>query len=737
MQALDQLPPHLAISVLQSSNSLQLKSLLERLPVNHHSLALKAWFSSITSQNHLEISPVSLSNLTDQSRVLSQVFKAAETLTGLKSLNVGMFWVSHAFSYSPPDESMLCSAFLNTLQALTHLTKLDIGSDDPASTGLGFDSCFNSLLPSVAAKLGKILPKLGNLKELRLECRREMRYVGCQTLLEGLQGCTNLRKLTMQGVAIVSDTAANLPRRYPEQQFNWRRQAHTGRLTAAWRRGTAPVSPGQGTGSWAFGAALACMTSLESLTCSRVYLDQAALRPMKDVLLHTSPAMLNTLTELCLAGSTFNPPTHHRHRRTSPLAQHPASNWDIKDLTVVLRRTSNLERIDLSNCSLNSGRAKILAPAFRSLRKLTHIDLAGNFLGYNGVEFFAECWRNLQHVTRLDMAEAAGGWSHRFDPQSDVTSAQNIMASIKGFENLKHLNLTDFPVTCDNTDACAHALADCMSCHSSLEWLAVECGGWQSVSMHAFMHGISGHRRLKHLSLSDNMRRYPSAVNSTDAITAFGRSLWRNSSFKSLTHLSIKCVADSTATSTVASTFRDLSGLESLELSGLRIHDKVTALGLCHGLSHLSKLETLSLVRSGLNYKHAKPVAVELGKMTKLTYLALSIDFRGPDSDDVVLDDLGRPEDRETDAPDQAGLTPSSLAQELAALPVLDVLNLSGSVLSELGCVRIVGAFVQSGRQLKDCFLSSDDYAMVAKRTRRPEVLDLPWVRIRAHYDPR
>lgn len=734
MQILDALPPHLAIPVLQSSGSSPLSLFLKKLPQPHHPLVLQARFPSIAAEQQLEISPVSLATLTDQSQVLSRVMRAAGALTCLRSLNLGMFSVSHAFSYSPPRKHILCESFISMLQRLTQLTKLDMGSSEALSSGLGDDSCYNSLLPSVAVRLAQVLPRMTKLRALRLECRREMGYLGCQELLEGLQSCSNLQSLTMRGVAIVSAAAANTSRRYPEQHFSWHRQDGTGRLTAAWRCGTAEVAAGECTGTWAFGAALACMTGLQSLTCSRVYLDQVALRPIKDVLLHAGAAMLQTLTKLSFAGSTFNSPTHHRYRRTVTNAQSAASSWDLKDLAAVLRRLAALEHIDLNHCGLTPGRAKILAPAFRKLQQLRHVDLGINFLGYNGIESCSTSWRRLQHVSWLSLANAAGGWNHRFQPERDRTAVVHLMGTIRMFKNLKNLDLTDFPVTTEYDDSCAHALADSLGQSSSLCRLAVECGSWRGPTMHALMHALSSHTDIQSLSLCDNLRRYPPAVSCTEAIASFGRCALRlSSSMPALTHLSIRCGADVVATAAVASALRALTGLESLDLNGLRVTDKATSLAIAHGLCALTRLTRLSLVRGGIKSTVAAPMAAELGKLTQITYIALSIDCRNPEGDDVVLEQEGEV----TVVSTNVGLEAETLAAEIAGLPDLKNLNMSGSVLSKAGCVAIVRALLGAGSELNECFLSSDDYAMVSKRRRRREILDMSWVRIRAHYDAR
>ena len=192
---------------------------------------------------------------------MSRAMRSAESLTRLQSVSLGPFWVSPASSYSLPHKQILCDAFTAMIQSLIHLTSLELGSSEAVCSGYNaYEALCASLLPAVAVKMSRVLPRMRHLRSLKLECHCEMRFLGCQELLEGLQNCTGLQSLTLRGVAVVSAAATNNSRKFPHQQLSWSRQQGTGRLTAAWRRGTAELAAGDCSGTWAFGAALACMT---------------------------------------------------------------------------------------------------------------------------------------------------------------------------------------------------------------------------------------------------------------------------------------------------------------------------------------------------------------------------------------------------------------------------------------------------------------------------------------------
>ena len=54
-------------------------------------------------------------------------------------------------------------------------------------------------------------------------------------------------------------------------------------------------------------------------------------------------------------------------------------------------------------------------------------------------------------------------------------------------------------------------------------------------------------------------------------------------------------------------------------------------------------------------------------------------------------------------------LVVENLATKMAALPGLASVHIRGVVLSETGCMAIVGALGGAGRELRGCCLSSDD----------------------------
>ena len=709
VQILNELPENLAISVLQSRPSFSVMDMLLELPEVHHRIALQASFPSITGEHHFHISPASILPVEQQETVLSRLFTATKELTSLQSLHVELCWtMSRHLEFRTPQS--ISSAFKGMLQSLQNLTSLSLGNADtlhwqPADS-IQLECCDKSvehyqLLPSVASVLASCLPTLTSLRYLALEgdCSRPQ---SCLALLEGLQSLTNLQCLVLRHIEVVFraseavDTVHSAPtdceileseieildpdddeiseiNTTPVSRNGVLCQPHqyaNRKLQGSRKHAAAVVAACSGAS--AFGASLARMTSLQSLTISHALLDQAALQPLHQALTSAQArggSVLQHLTMLCLRGSRC---------QGVPPGVDPTTSLNLHHLGSVLTCMPSLKHLDLCRCGLTASRVHLMVPELMGLQQLHYIDVGENELGYSGLACLSAAWNGMKNVQTLKLDRVLWG-GPPFNADDDTPSVAALIASIAQFSALQHLSLERLAVAADSNDACAVALVQALEQQSSLHSLSLRCISWRASTLKALSAALSNHTQLCALVL--DMYNHQSKNSGSGQLAALCSGL---SALTSLT----KLVMHSRARGSGLPQLAFLTGLKELELWRLQLQDKSACTAVGASFSDLQRLQKLVIVQPCLSTENATYLAPALGTLTQLTELVLDIESRP-----------GFAGSQDSSA-DGAMIEP--IAAEISRLPLLKVLDLgsAGKNLQHSELYAVSRALSSAGRDL-------------------------------------
>ena len=743
MQVMEALPCHLAISVLQASQPACLKAWLQLLPEQLHQLILQAQFPSIPAERCLALSPCALAHAEDQAIIMPPVLKALGGCADLRSLQVGMFWLvwdplschllRHNFQSDPstaaanlktkaerlPNEhqTKLAECFLSMLQQLSQqLTRLEIGFTRYQRHCIQSNSqrahvVQESIVQHCHAGLGGVLQAIQGLRSLHLGSK--VPIFEHQELLQGLQGCTALERLSLEGPRALSclipppsePGAPSYPRQGPTlSRLAGREPGTFGRHSDVWGSGVI-------TGRWALGAALIRMKHLRSLSLWRLPLTEEVLQPLKEVLLNSSAAdSLQQLTHLSLQGCCFIS------------VQKPC--WHVRDFAAILQRLTTLHSIDLSGCDITSIDAKILAPAVRSLKQLRSIDLNENKMNVPGVGYFICSLLSLDKLSCLRVALNCRDEDCVGSVQGNRVHVTEKLAALicKLGSTLKEVNIAQLPVAnegvvlSEGMESTTSEFAKAFGKALLLESLTLECGGWSDVDAHALVQALGMSNSMQSLELLD----CPSIFSGTTLHHfAFGRYI---SKLSGLTQLCVSAGVEATSAAAFAVSLPCLVRLQHLELMGWRVADKETFTLVTDSIGGLTKLTRLELKFPCACSRVSVPLGAALSRLLDLSWFGLGVDFRDLQGTGAGIE-VGHAVER---------WGPEALGRVLAALPKLRVLNMADSALRKAGCVAIVEALVSAGRQLEDCTLGSVENRMVWEDRvgGSADVLNKSWVHI-------
>lgn len=654
VQILDNLPDHLAISVLQAYlNPHRFDTLFRSLPAAHHPLILQATFPQIDSDHELNLlsgvtcsidarlqTPVEL-------HIVLQVLKATASFSSIRSLTCG----AHVFPSARAEEELLGDQFTSMLCQLTHLTLLDLGFK-----GLRDNDSF--LTPHVAAAVARALPGVSTLRHLSLWGSASLRRTGCQELLEALQSCTSLTWLSLTSVAIVSEAACT--RRDMQQQGH-------GSLDCSFResiRNPSGTVPGVDSGCSSFGMALVQLTRLQSLSLHACHCDEQSLLPIQEMLEHSSMGALSSLTSLSLRPASIL--AHLSRDRSRDHSKH---------LATVIKHMTALQRISMMS---SGGAVAALISALKDLKQLRYIDVCDS-IGWDDVFCLSTALKSLPELEHLDF-----GGLGRYEPAYRLSrfvchdSIQALAAAVPEFSRLQYLSLSQCPLATCKHEAGALSIAEALGKHSSLRTFAMDFSNCSYRVMWALGFSLGSHSGLQHLDM--HAKYDEPAAGSVVADETVEEKL-TNATVQFVHHLSTMCSltglrfsvrraylgAPEAATVAIASSLSALSKLESLDLSELRVSDRAACDAMATGLSSLTKLKTLNLISNRM----LPPDVVALARTIRALPLLSRLDLS---------------QNRMRDAGALA------LAGELKGLQGLRTLNLSDSGVTQRGLLAVMAA---------------------------------------------
>ena len=616
-------------------------TLLTSLPEAYHPLLLQAKFLQIDSDNELHISSGVTCSLDSRLKavelnLLLRILKAAASFSSLKALTCA----AHVFPSAESEEVQLGDRFSSLLCHLTKLTRLDLGLN-----GLPDNDSF--LKPHVVASVARALPGLSTLRDLSLRGSSSLRRQGSQALLEALQCCSGLERLSLTSVAIVS-----------EEAFSESSVQEEG------------AAPGMGRGRWAFAAALVQLTRLQSLSLHVCPCDDQSLMPIQEVLeSRPTGCSLSSLTSLSL--------------RPAPILAHLSrdrSRDHTKHLAAVIQHMNALQRISLKS---SGGAVAALVSALTVLKQLQYIDVCDSN-GWDDVLYLSAALPSVLNLEHLDF-----GGLRRYEPAYRLSryvcdeSIQALANAVPAFCRLQYLSLSQCPLATCKHEAGALAIAEALGSHSSLRTFAMDFSNCSYRVMGALGFSLGKHTTLQHLDLH---AKYDEPVASSvvadgDPAHETVADKLNNAVVKFVHHLSTMCSwtglrfsvrraflgAPEAATVAIVSSLATLSMLESLDLSELKVSDRAACAAAATGLSMLTMLKTLRLIGNNM----LPPDLVALMPTIRTLSLLSCLDL----SQNRIRD---------------AGAL--GLAGELARLQGLCTLNLSDCGITQRGLSAVVAA---------------------------------------------
>ena len=664
---LEQLPAHLGVSVLQAFSTTLLEEVFQKLPTALHPLVLQARFPSITSEQHLTIEPFHLLPAVAvrraQRRLVPALLEAGSTFTALRSLSLGYLRYDLDLSSSRPrnpffpffdepvgdpdvretqpeldeHDELLCDSFMNMLQSLTQLTMLEICSWDLkesyAHRARYCETAFPASLLSegISVRLAAALPGMSSLRDLRLSTgRRE--DVDCQAILESLQRLTQLEHLTLRGVSwatykatemfttSVFDTEHGISMLH-QKAPGMQKLASRGR---AWGAGDEVI-----TGRWAFGAALARMHALQSLTCTRSRMTERELLSLKQVLAGSGGNALQNLTKLSLSGSNFGNVDGQGHERQFCI-------WCVaaRDVAAVIKRMTALEHVDLSNCNVSPELAKVLAPALRPLRQLRFVDLRNNNMGCEGLGYFSTACKRLSHLSCLSLSH--NDTNVYASEERRCEGLRSLCATLSHLSCLQQLDFLQktvpYPVEEGGSSGCRpHDVVQAIGQHSSLTAISFCSINWKVGEIQGLLEVLHVHTGPKSLEILDEVVSWGHTRVEGVADIVAGLS-----KLASLTKLVITWYGAELGPAFCI--LASLRNLQTLELKDMRCSGKEGCKDVAFGLSCLTLLTELQLL-STMNAIHAECVFEAMRSLKKLEHLGLQVYFehRVQEAGDQVL----------------------------------------------------------------------------------------------------
>lgn len=575
------------------------------------------------------------------------VLRAATAIQGLKALvfSVSKRTLEHLdwLNYT-----CLIEELSNTLKHLCHLTRLELGTTEGESF----------LATKATTTVAVLLPGMSKLRDLALHGSSELRREGSKPLLQVLQRCTGLERLTLTSVAIVPLSVKGSG------------GASTHHLNTN-EQPSASISAADN-GSWLFGEALVCLTGLQSLSLHSCPCDEHSLMPIQEVFSqHPNACILGNLTNLSLRPESIL--AHLSRERSRDHTKH---------LAAIIHRMTALKSISMKS---TGGAVAALASVMQDLHQLSHIHVCDS-IGWDDLSCLGAAMKYLPHFEHIDF-----GGLCRYEPAYRLSrfvchESINMMAdAVSMFSRLQFLSLSQCPLATCSQESGALAIAEGLGRHSNLQTFAMDFSNCSYGVMSTLGLSLRGHIRLQHLDLHakyDEPKPGPRAPLPEDEVAETVEEKLTSATVHFMHHLSALCSltglrfsvrraylgASRVATVSIATSLPSLSKLESLNLSELRVSD-IACEAMATGVSKLTGLKSLSLIGNSMLSQDLMVLGPAMKALPLLSHLDLS-------------------QNRYRDAGALA------LAQELPEMLQLRVLKLSDSGVTPRGVAGVVDALV-------------------------------------------
>ena len=242
-----------------------------------------------------------------------------------------------------------------------------------------------------------------------------------------------------------------------------------------------------------------------------------------------------------------------------------------KALAECLQHFSSLQTLDLRGNSIGDDGAKALAESLQHCSSLQTLHLQGNSIGANGAKALAGGLQHFSSLQTLDLGDNSIG----------DDGAKALAEGLQHCSSLQTLHLQRNSIGADG----AKALAECLQHCSSLQTLSLGFNSIGSEGAKALVEGLQHCSSLLQLNLNWNIFGDVGAK-------ALAEGLQHCSSLKAL-GLEGNCIGDDGA-KVLAEGLQHCSSLQTLHLGGNMIGDD-GAKALAEGLQHCSSLQTLHL----------------------------------------------------------------------------------------------------------------------------------------------